>query len=157
MSSKETITFKRVVTYDMPEYNWDDAQAWYDELTKNLKGLNSLGVSKSIVLDSSYAKTKKETLDALQSRIDNKTTTEGDFGYGKCMKSIIGEYKITLEDKVGLEKKISIMQKMLDYFNSDEKLINFDPLDKGEETKKEFEKMELDKIVELSMNRLRIT
>ena len=152
MSSKETITFKRVVTYDMPEYNWDDAQAWYDELTKNLKGLNSLGQSKSIVLDSTYANTKKETLAALQSRIDNKTATEGDFGYGKCMKSIIGEYKITLEDKVGLEKKISIMQKMLDYFNSDEKLINFDPLDKGEETKKEFENMELDKIVELSMN-----
>lgn len=127
MASDDTITFDKVETYSMPELDWDSAEAWYENIEERLVNLNSLGASNTIRIGSTFAFQEEELLAALQKRIDNKAVTEGNFGYGKIMKQIIGQYTVTLEDKAGLAKKISILQQMLEYFNTDERLTSEDP------------------------------
>ena len=87
MASDETITFRKVKTYSMPEEEWDDFGEWYRSFDENLQQLNSLGNSKSIRIDSTFDFQSVELQDALSSRIENKTETTGNFGYGKVMKN----------------------------------------------------------------------
>ena len=127
MASTDTITFKKVKTYTMPEEGWDNADEWYGSFNENLEQLNSLGNSQTIKIDSTFDFQSTKVLDSLQKRIANKTETTGLYGYGKVMKDIIGEWEITLEDKIGLQKKISILEEMLNIFNNDERLTGEDP------------------------------
>jgi len=127
MASDETITFRKVKTYSMPEEEWDDFGEWYRSFDENLQQLNSLGNSKSIRIDSTFDFQSVELQEALSSRIENKTETTGNFGYGKVMKNIIGEYEVVLEDKVGLQRKIAILQEIIEIFNNDERLTSEDP------------------------------
>ena len=103
MAGKEVIRYRKVVSYPMPEELWDNMDSWYKDIVNKLKNLNpavDLGAS------SSYgSKIVKLTKDALQSRLDNKNEVTGNHGYGKVFRNIIGEYKITLEDEEGLQKK----------------------------------------------------
>ena len=41
--SKETITFQKVVTYTLPELEWNSADAWYTNLEERLFNLNVQG------------------------------------------------------------------------------------------------------------------
>ena len=127
----EIIQFKKTVTYEMPEDNWDDAEKWYQNVYENVYNLNSYNSSR-IDIASRYPATKDMLTSALQSRIDNKNNLVGDYGYGKCMKEIIGEYHISLDDKEGYERKVNILSQILDIFNEDLNLINYDPLEKKE-------------------------
>ena len=133
MAKEEIIQFKKTLTYEMPEENWNDGEAWYENVYKNIFNLNSMGQTSDIDITSRYAKTKDKLLSALNSRIDNKNNLVGDYGYGKCMKEIIGEYHISLDDKEGYERKVNILSEILDIFNQDARLINYDPLAEGEQ------------------------
>ena len=133
MAKDEIIQFKKTVTYEMPEENWDNGEAWYENVYENVFNLNSVGRTANINLTSKYPKTKDKLLSALNSRIDNKNNLAGDYGYGKCMKEIIGEYHISLDDKEGYERKVNILSEILDIFNQDSQLINYDPLVKADQ------------------------
>jgi uncharacterized protein YdhG (YjbR/CyaY superfamily) len=123
MASDDVITFTKVETYTLPELEWDDAQLWYDTIQERLTGLNSRGVSRNIKIPAQYAFQEPELLAALQGRIDNKNKQTDD----KIMESIIGQYEVVLEDKVGLAKKVEILSQMIDIFNNDERLTSEDP------------------------------
>lgn len=127
MASKDTITFSKVKAYSMPEDSWDNSENWFLDFEKRLTGYNAIGGAKTIRMDSKYGSQSIGIKEALKIRIDNKNDTTGDYGYGKCMKNIIGEYVITLEDKQGLQKKFAIMEEMIGIFNGDEKLTSTDP------------------------------
>ena len=133
MAKDEIIQFKKTLTYEMPEENWNDGEAWYENVYENIFNLNSMGQTSNIDITSRFAKTKDKLLSALNSRIDNKNNPYGDYGYGKCMKEIIGEYHISLDDKEGYERKVNILSEILDIFNQDSILINYDPLEEGEQ------------------------
>ncbi len=128
----EIIQFKKTVTYELPENNWDDAEKWYQNVYENIYNLNSASGSK-INIASTYPATKDMLTSGLQSRIDNKNNLIGDYGYGKCMQEIIGEYHISLDDKEGYEKKVNMLSQILDIFNQDLNLTNYDPLEKKEQ------------------------
>ncbi len=127
MASKDTITFSKVKTYSMPEDSWDSADEWFADFKKRLAGFNGVGGAKTIKMDAKYADQSVNLKEALEIRIANKNETTGNYGYGKCMKNIIGEYVVTLEDKQGLQKKFAIMEEMIGIFNGDEKLTSADP------------------------------
>jgi len=131
----EIIQFKKIVTYEMPEENWNNADEWYKNIYDSIYNLNSpfSGSSGNINITSRYPRTKDKLLSALQSRIDNKNNMVGDYGYGKCMKEIIGEYHISLDDKEGYERKVNMLSQILDIFNQDLNLTNYDPLEKKEQ------------------------
>ncbi len=127
MASKDTITFSKVKTYSMPEESWDSADNWLADFKKRLAGYNGNGDANNIKMDAKYNDQSVKLKEALEIRIANKKENIGNYGYGKCMKNIIGEYVVTLEDKQGLQKKFAIMEKMIGIFNGDEKLTTTDP------------------------------
>ena len=127
MASKDTITFSKVKTYSMPEESWDSADNWLADFKKRLAGYNGNGGANNIKMDAKYNDQSVKLKEALEIRIANKKENIGNYGYGKCMKNIIGEYVVTLEDKQGLQKKFAIMEKMIGIFNGDEKLTTTDP------------------------------
>jgi len=81
----EIIQFKKIVTYEMPEENWNNADEWYKNIYDSIYNLNSpfSGSSGNINITSRYPRTKDKLVSALQSRIDNKNNMVGDYGYGK--------------------------------------------------------------------------
>ena len=150
MSAKEVIRYRKVVSYPMPEELWDNMESWYEDLVNKMENLNP---SVDLGADRSYgSKIVKLTKKALQLRLDNKNEITGDYGYGKVFRNIIGEYKITLEDEEGLQKKIMILESILDIFNQDEKIIYFDPLaSKQEGGKTQFDDITAEEAVEISL------
>ena len=152
MAKDEAITFEKVKTYPMPEDMWDNATDWYNDFETRVASLNSLGKSKTIRIDATYGFQSTEIKEALQSRIDNKNNQGGDnFGYGKVMKNIIGEYVVTLEDKVGLQKKLEIMERIIGIFNNDEKITKENPQGPAEIIDEELMKFNDDEAIELTL------
>jgi len=127
--SNEAITFQKVVTYTLPELEWDNADAWYKNLEERLYNLNVQGMYNKggIKINAGYSKQPKLVKDALEKRVANKNTNTGMYGYGKIMSQIIGEYVVTLNDKTALERKLSIMNEMVDRLNANVALTSEDP------------------------------
>ena len=151
MASSETITFKKVKTYTTPEDVWNNPQDWYSDFNKRIKGYNSLGDSKTINVNSTYNFQSSEITEAMELRINNKDVTTGLYGGGKIMKQIIGEYVITLEDKLGLQKKYSIMEQMIGIFNGDEKLTSEDPQGPKELINEDFAELQGDDAIIIAL------
>ena len=64
MASKDTITFSKVKTYTLPEFEWDSSSKWYADFEKRVTGFNSLGNSKTIRIDSKWDSQSKLTKEA---------------------------------------------------------------------------------------------
>ena len=127
--SNEAITFQKVVTYTLPELEWNDADAWYKNLEERLFNLNVQGIYNKggIKINAGYSEQPKLVKDALKKRVENKGSNTGMYGYGKIMSQIIGEYIVTLNDKTALERKLSIMNEMVDRLNANVALTSEDP------------------------------
>jgi hypothetical protein len=151
MASSETITFKKVKTYTTPEDVWNSPQDWYSDFNKRITGYNSLGDSKTIKVNSTYNFQSPEITKAMELRINNKDVTTGLYGGGKIMKQIIGEYVIKLEDKLGLQKKYSIMEEMLGIFNGDEMLTSEDPQGPKELINENFAELQGDDAITIAL------
>ena len=127
--ANEAITFQKVVTYTLPELDWDSAEAWYKNLEERLLNLNVQGNYNrgGIKINAGYSEQPKLVMDALKKRVENKKETTGNYGYGKIMSNLIGEYLVTLNDKTALERKLSIMNEMIDRLNANVALTSEDP------------------------------
>lgn len=148
--SKEVIRYRKVVTYPMPEDLWDDMESWYKDITSKMLNLNP---SVDLGGDRNYGdRIVSLTKEVLQSRLDNKNETTGDFGYGKIFKKIIGQYHISIEDEEGLQKKIMVLDSIIEIFNKDEKLIYFDPLaSKKKDVKSQYAEINAEQAVEIAL------
>jgi len=127
--SNIVVTYEKVKTYDMPEDSWDSADEWFEHVSKSISNMNNYNDAKrkSGINIKRGCETADNLHSALKSRIDNKGTIEGDYGYGKVFKNIIGEYVISIDDKTVIDSKLNALNKLLNIFNIDEQLIYYDP------------------------------
>ena len=136
--SNIVVTYEKVKSYDMPENNWTNVDEWFKSVTDNISNLNHYNdLNRKFGLKVNRGcQTGDNLYDALASRIKNKNTTEGNYGYGKVFENIIGEYLISIDDKTVIEQKVKTLAEILKIINNDEQLVYYDP-------KEELEKKDL--------------
>ncbi len=156
--SNIVVSYEKVKSHNMPEDTWADADAWFKHVVDSISNVNNYNNAdkKSGVNVKRGCQTGDNLYSALASRIKNKGVYEGDYGYGKVFKDIIGEYIISIDDKTVIDQKINTMNSILNYFNNDEQLIYYDPRDEDikpdiAETEVDISKLDLEKEVRLAV------
>jgi hypothetical protein len=124
------VTYEKVKSYTMPEYNWNNADEWFENVSNNIANLNNYNdLNRAFGLKVARGcQTGDNLYDALKSRIKNKNETTGLYGHGKVFENIIGEYILGIEDKTVIEQKYKSLNRILGMFNKDAELISQNPL-----------------------------